>query len=347
MPGGSSQRYGHDQASPARSRANTAESGGARDSRIASAFRDDGPASSDQGPPSASSSRQGSLSEQSQEGKYGRERSLPGSLKESRTAQLSPISTRFNSAFRSSHSTSASSTPASAASSAPVSPLLARSPNDPNISFSQPASLPSQPHSELPYDQPFNTEPSSYLSDTSCGTHANIIADPTRKSPSPRNSSLLLSTSPSNRSNSPSGSTGSPVSSSGQHNQYQHPRDNVRTSSGDSSRGSVEKPGLSIAVPRSADRSRAQVCAKCDLPMTGQFVRALGSVFHLDCFRCQVSPCAMFYAHLRSDSLTHDDITGLQQSGGRQVFPRRCQGRKWSTVSSLRNGLLQKIGSTL
>ncbi|GAA5989573.1 hypothetical protein JCM10908_000535 [Rhodotorula pacifica] len=27
-------------------------------------------------------------------------------------------------------------------------------------------------------------------------------------------------------------------------------------------------------------------CAKCDLPMTGQFVRALGTVYHLDCFRC-------------------------------------------------------------
>ncbi|GAA5959604.1 hypothetical protein JCM3765_007214 [Sporobolomyces pararoseus] len=28
-------------------------------------------------------------------------------------------------------------------------------------------------------------------------------------------------------------------------------------------------------------------CAKCELPMTGQFVRALGTVYHLDCFRCQ------------------------------------------------------------
>ncbi|EJD43757.1 hypothetical protein AURDEDRAFT_114556 [Auricularia subglabra TFB-10046 SS5] len=28
-------------------------------------------------------------------------------------------------------------------------------------------------------------------------------------------------------------------------------------------------------------------CAECHLPMTGQFVRALGTVFHLECFRCQ------------------------------------------------------------
>jgi hypothetical protein len=32
----------------------------------------------------------------------------------------------------------------------------------------------------------------------------------------------------------------------------------------------------------------AQTCAKCGQPMTGSFVRALGTVFHLDCFRCQV-----------------------------------------------------------
>jgi len=35
-------------------------------------------------------------------------------------------------------------------------------------------------------------------------------------------------------------------------------------------------------------------CAKCELPMTGQFVRALGTVYHLDCFRCQVSSQALF-----------------------------------------------------
>lgn len=39
----------------------------------------------------------------------------------------------------------------------------------------------------------------------------------------------------------------------------------------------------------SGHRRTAQLCAKCNLPMTGQFVRALGTVFHLDCFRCQVS----------------------------------------------------------
>ncbi|KAH7106004.1 hypothetical protein BKA62DRAFT_688599 [Auriculariales sp. MPI-PUGE-AT-0066] len=36
-----------------------------------------------------------------------------------------------------------------------------------------------------------------------------------------------------------------------------------------------------------APNSNGLVCAHCRLPMTGQFVRALGTVYHLDCFRCQ------------------------------------------------------------
>ena len=32
----------------------------------------------------------------------------------------------------------------------------------------------------------------------------------------------------------------------------------------------------------------ARLCKKCELPLTGQFVRALGGTYHLDCFLCQV-----------------------------------------------------------
>lgn len=32
-----------------------------------------------------------------------------------------------------------------------------------------------------------------------------------------------------------------------------------------------------------------RLCRKCDEPLTGQFVRALGGTFHLDCFKCRVS----------------------------------------------------------
>lgn len=32
-----------------------------------------------------------------------------------------------------------------------------------------------------------------------------------------------------------------------------------------------------------------RICKKCGEPLTGQFVRALGGTFHLDCFKCKVS----------------------------------------------------------
>lgn len=31
-----------------------------------------------------------------------------------------------------------------------------------------------------------------------------------------------------------------------------------------------------------------RLCKKCGEPLTGQFVRALGGTFHLDCFKCRV-----------------------------------------------------------
>jgi len=35
--------------------------------------------------------------------------------------------------------------------------------------------------------------------------------------------------------------------------------------------------------------SGSRICAKCDLPLSGQFVRALDNTYHLECFTCQVS----------------------------------------------------------
>lgn len=34
-----------------------------------------------------------------------------------------------------------------------------------------------------------------------------------------------------------------------------------------------------------------RMCKKCGEPLTGQFVRALGGTFHLDCFKCRVREC--------------------------------------------------------
>jgi hypothetical protein len=35
--------------------------------------------------------------------------------------------------------------------------------------------------------------------------------------------------------------------------------------------------------------SGPRICAKCSLPLSGQFVRALDNTYHLECFTCQVS----------------------------------------------------------
>lgn len=34
------------------------------------------------------------------------------------------------------------------------------------------------------------------------------------------------------------------------------------------------------------DQSSSSLCGSCHLPMSGQFVRALGAIYHLDCFKC-------------------------------------------------------------
>ncbi|GAA5907653.1 uncharacterized protein JCM6883_001848 [Sporobolomyces salmoneus] len=54
--------------------------------------------------------------------------------------------------------------------------------------------------------------------------------------------------------------------------------------SGDSASNSGAGGGGTVEKKRNGSTT---TCAKCELPMTGQFVRALGTVYHLDCFRCQ------------------------------------------------------------
>lgn len=40
--------------------------------------------------------------------------------------------------------------------------------------------------------------------------------------------------------------------------------------------------------PNKSPGSSHRVCKKCNEPLTGQFVRALGATFHLECFMCEV-----------------------------------------------------------
>ena len=57
-------------------------------------------------------------------------------------------------------------------------------------------------------------------------------------------------------------------------------RSNVRDRSRPNGRPHNKSPGSS------------RVCQKCNEPLTGQFVRALGGTFHLECFKCEV--CDIF-----------------------------------------------------
>lgn len=41
--------------------------------------------------------------------------------------------------------------------------------------------------------------------------------------------------------------------------------------------------------PNTKSPGSSRMCQKCGESLTGQFVRALGGTFHLECFRCQVS----------------------------------------------------------
>lgn len=66
-----------------------------------------------------------------------------------------------------------------------------------------------------------------------------------------------------------------------------------RPSADDRSGRSREHRAESPGGTRSRSRTKTgtqRICKKCNEPLTGQFVRALGGTFHLDCFKCRVSP---------------------------------------------------------
>jgi hypothetical protein len=56
----------------------------------------------------------------------------------------------------------------------------------------------------------------------------------------------------------------------------------------DDNHRSLTQPSSTSGHSNSATPITSQLCFSCGLPMTGQFVRALGTVYHLDCFRCKV-----------------------------------------------------------
>jgi hypothetical protein len=83
------------------------------------------------------------------------------------------------------------------------------------------------------------------------------------------------------------------------------PTDSARSATSRERERDLGTPKNSGERNRSRTRSgktgsgQLRICKKCGDPLTGQFVRALGGTFHLDCFRCRVSePClSMIYVH--------------------------------------------------
>ena len=65
-------------------------------------------------------------------------------------------------------------------------------------------------------------------------------------------------------------------------------RERDRNRDGDLSKTSGERNRSRTRNSRTAS-GQLRLCKKCGEPLTGQFVRALGGTFHLDCFRCRVS----------------------------------------------------------
>ena len=72
-----------------------------------------------------------------------------------------------------------------------------------------------------------------------------------------------------------------------------------KSSVDESGRQSLEKMKDLTIKDKSRNNSTSggksqRICQKCGIPLTGQFVRALGGTFHLDCFNCRVSRRAGF-----------------------------------------------------
>ena len=44
-----------------------------------------------------------------------------------------------------------------------------------------------------------------------------------------------------------------------------------------------------LPVPVAKPKRSGKICGKCGKGLTGQFVRALGDTYHLECFTCHVS----------------------------------------------------------
>ena len=69
------------------------------------------------------------------------------------------------------------------------------------------------------------------------------------------------------------------------------PVPNSESRSGPERHTTQDRPSRERSRPNGAAGSKSgtpRICKECDQPLTGQFVRALGGTFHLECFLCRV-----------------------------------------------------------
>lgn len=60
--------------------------------------------------------------------------------------------------------------------------------------------------------------------------------------------------------------------------------------------------------PHNKSPGSSRVCQKCTEPLTGQFVRALGGTFHLECFKCEVGAAAFDTVPLETHAYSNHRI---------------------------------------
>jgi hypothetical protein len=83
----------------------------------------------------------------------------------------------------------------------------------------------------------------------------------------------------------------SPQEGSSRELPLRHPSDS-RDPEGQPIYDSAGKPVTDVSRSRPLGPKKSgssRICGKCGQPLTGQFVRALGDTFHLECFTCYVS----------------------------------------------------------
>ncbi|KAJ7504494.1 LIM domain-containing protein [Mycena galericulata] len=140
-------------------------------------------------------------------------------------------------------------------------------------------------------DRPFAAQdlpPHARSEDLNHNSPANISAVPSAGS-SPRPSPAFFSSSGGSRPSTPAGSSKHNHPSSSGHSSDLTRRTSVASFSSAHSGGSNSSSAGPQAPPASSAASTSlssASCASCGKPMQGPFVRALGTVFHLNCFKC-------------------------------------------------------------